>query len=95
MSYRLKFHKKALKEWEKLDSNTREQFKKKLKQRLQNPYINKDKLRKIPKAYKIKLKDKAYRLAYIILKKEKIIIVLIIAHRDDIYKEIEKRNYKD
>ncbi len=47
MSYKLRFHKKALKEWEKLDNETKEQFKKKLKERLKNPYVKKDKLRKI------------------------------------------------
>jgi len=32
MTYNLKFHKKALKEWHKLDKSIKEQFKKKIKE---------------------------------------------------------------
>jgi len=37
--YALDFHPVALKEWQKLDDSIREQFKDKLTERLQNPYI--------------------------------------------------------
>lgn len=36
MSYKLLFHKKALKEWNKIDSKIKEQFKKKLQEKLKN-----------------------------------------------------------
>jgi mRNA interferase RelE/StbE len=38
--YALDFHPIALKEWRKLDNSIREQFKDKLAERLQNPYIS-------------------------------------------------------
>ncbi len=64
MSYKLAFHPKALKEWQTLGSNIKEQFKKKLKQRLENPKVPKDKLSGFKAVYKIKLKTAGYRLAY-------------------------------
>ncbi len=39
MSYELYFHPLALKEWKKLAKILQEQFKKVLKQRLENPHI--------------------------------------------------------
>jgi len=42
MSYSLEFHPKALKEWHKLNPSVKEQFKKKLKERLENPKVAKD-----------------------------------------------------
>ncbi|OAV09730.1 hypothetical protein AO377_1191 [Moraxella catarrhalis] len=41
MSYNLSFTESAKKEYDKLDSNIRDQFKKKLKQILENPKIPK------------------------------------------------------
>ncbi|WP_231563878.1 type II toxin-antitoxin system RelE family toxin [Sulfurospirillum cavolei] len=37
MSYELEFHPQALKEWKNLGETIKEQFKKKLKERLENP----------------------------------------------------------
>jgi mRNA interferase RelE/StbE len=39
MSYELLFHPDALDEWSKLDKAVREQFKKKLAERLLNPHV--------------------------------------------------------
>ena len=39
MTYKLRFHELALTEWKKIDGNIREMFKKKLKERLNNPRI--------------------------------------------------------
>jgi mRNA interferase RelE/StbE len=44
MTYNLEFKPKALKEWSKLGSTIKEQFKNKLKERLENPRVEKDKL---------------------------------------------------
>ena len=56
MSYNLEFMPKALKEWENLGSTIKEQFKKKLKERLVNPKVEKDKLSGYENVYKIKTK---------------------------------------
>jgi len=90
MSYSLEFHPKALKEWAKLDSTIKEQFKKKLKERLERPKIQKDKLRGFDDVYKIKLKKAGYRLAYRVVDKKLIVLVLKIGKRDTIYNELSR-----
>lgn len=64
MSYKLRFHELALKEWNKLDSNVREQFKKKLVERLQHPCVPSAALSVMQHCYKIKLSAAGYRLVY-------------------------------
>ena len=61
MNYSLHFHELALKEWKKLDASIREQFKKKLAERLQQPRISSSGL---CDCYKIKLRSIGYRLVY-------------------------------
>lgn len=64
MSYSLQFHELALKEWKKLDSSIREQFKKKLAERLQQPRVPSSALSGMRDCYKIKLRSIEYRLVY-------------------------------
>lgn len=64
MSYKLRFHDLALKEWKQLDSTIQEQFRKKLKERLENPRIPSASLSAMKDCYKIKLKAVGYRLVY-------------------------------
>jgi len=68
--YNLDFKPKALKEWSKLDSSIKEQFKKKLQKRLTNPIVSNDKLSGYENVYKIKLKKSGFRLAYEVKNKE-------------------------
>jgi len=56
MSYNLEFKESALKEWGKLDRPIREQFKKKLSKRLENPKVEADKVSGLANTYKIKLR---------------------------------------
>ncbi|MEK7891223.1 type II toxin-antitoxin system RelE/ParE family toxin [Burkholderia contaminans] len=64
-TYKLKFVVDALKEWEKLDKTVREQFKKKLAERLENPRVPSAKLSgDLDDCYKIKLLALGYRLVY-------------------------------
>lgn len=56
MNYRLLFKNAALKEWRKLDDSIREQFKKKLRERLAEPRVETARLSGMPNCYKIKLK---------------------------------------
>lgn len=77
MSYRLRFHKLALKEWKKLDSTLRDQFKNKLAERLENPRIPSAALSGMPDCYKIKLRSSGYRLVYRV--DEDILYVTVIA----------------
>ncbi len=93
MIYDLKFHSKALKEWTKLDSNIKEQFKKKLKERLSNPKVIKDKLSGFDNVYKIKLRSSGFRLAYEVKDDEIVVIVLAIGKRENnkIYEVLKGR----
>ena len=61
MIYYLDFHPKALKEWKKLNQSIKIQFHKKLKERLENPKVVKDKLSGYDNVYKIKLRNIGYR----------------------------------
>ncbi|RZF25041.1 type II toxin-antitoxin system RelE/ParE family toxin [Paraburkholderia sp. UYCP14C] len=64
MTYSLAFLPSALKEWEKLDATVRERFKKKLKERLENPRVPSAALSTMPDTYKIKLASLGFRLVY-------------------------------
>ena len=64
MRYSLQFHELALKEWKRLDSSIREQFKKKLAERLQQPRVPSSALSGMRDCYKIKLRSIGYRLVY-------------------------------
>lgn len=81
MIYKLKFTKYSNKEWEKLNSTIKEQFKKKLKERLENPKVPKDKLSGFENIYKIKLRSVGYRLAYEVKDQEVVVLVLSVGKR--------------
>ncbi|WHA42228.1 type II toxin-antitoxin system RelE family toxin [Agrobacterium larrymoorei] len=93
MSYELGFVDAALKEWRKLDSNTQEQFKKKLAERLVNPRVPAAKLSGHSDRYKIKLRGAGYRLVYEVRDKEVLVLVVAVGRRDrdQVYKLAAKR----
>ena len=82
MTYRLKFKDEALKEWHKLDSTLREQFKKKLTERMQDPRVPAAKLSGHTDRYKIKLKSNGYRLVYEVRDAEIVVVVIAIGKRE-------------
>ena len=93
MTYELEFHPLALKEWDTLGSTIKEQFKKKLRQRLENPKVAKDKLSGFETVYKIKLKTVGYRLAYRVEEDVLIVLVLAVGKRENnaVYKLLHSR----
>jgi mRNA interferase RelE/StbE len=93
MSYELAFHPQALKEWKNLGETIKEQFKKKLKERLENPYVPKDKLVGFQNVYKIKLKTVGYRLAYEVMDEKVVIVVLSVGKRENnkVYNALQAR----
>ncbi len=94
MSYELNFEINALKEWNKLDSSIKLQFKKVLAKRLLNPHVPSSKLNgDLNNAYKIKLRDLGYRLVYTVNSGQLIVLVLAVGKRDKskIYKLASKR----
>lgn len=93
MTYNLKFVPSALKEWEKLGDTVRKEFKKALEKRLVTPRIPKQKLRGYLDVYKIKLRSAGYRLAYEVIDKEIVVLVLAVGKRDKdvVYEKLSKR----
>ena len=76
MTYELAFLEDALKEWRKLDSNSREQFKTKLRERLESPRLPSAKLSGAKDRYNIKLRSVGYRLVYEVSDNELLVVVV-------------------
>jgi mRNA interferase RelE/StbE len=93
MQYKLTFKEDALKEWKKLDKTVKEVFRKKLKERLQNPHIESAKLSGLQDCYKIKLRSVGYRLVYQVRDNELVISVIAVGKRDrnQVYKMAKSR----
>jgi mRNA interferase RelE/StbE len=94
MNYELHFKPKALKEWKKLNSSIKEQFSKKLKERLEHPKVSKDRLKGYENVYKIKLRNVGYRLAYEVKDEELIVLVLSVGKRENnsVYENLKARS---
>ena len=94
MNYSLRFKQEALKEWRRLDNSLKIQFKKKLKERLQNPCVPADRLSGRIDRYKIKLRNAGYRLVYEVRESELVVVVVIAVgkrEKNSIYKVSETR----
>lgn len=93
MSFELGFLDEALQEWRKLDASVREQFKKKLAERLEAPRVPAAKLSGHPDRYKIKLRSVGYRLVYEVRDQQLIVVVIAVGKRDRnaVYKAAESR----
>ncbi|SMP65926.1 type II toxin-antitoxin system RelE family toxin [Desulfonatronum lacustre] len=93
MNYKLRFKEQALKEWQKLSEHLREQFKRKLQERLRNPHIPASRLSGSANRYKIKLKSAGYRLVYEVRDATLVIVVIAVGKRErgSVYKTAAKR----
>lgn len=93
MIYSLEFHPRALKEWQGLNNSIKLQLHKKLKERLQNPRVPKDKLSGFENMYKIKLRTIGYRLAYEVKDEQIVIYVVSIGKRENnnVYNSLKDR----
>lgn len=93
MTYELGFLEPALKEWHKLDASTRDQFRKKLAERLDNPHVAGARLSGSSHRYKIKLRGVGYRLVYEVRDQQLIVIVVAIGKRERnaVYRAADKR----
>ncbi|MBI3713953.1 MAG: type II toxin-antitoxin system RelE/ParE family toxin [Burkholderiales bacterium] len=93
MIFELGFLEEALKEWRKLDSSIRNQFKTKLAERLSNPRVPSAKLAGHKDRYKIKLRSVGYRLVYEVRDDELIVIVVAVGKRERnaVYQAAAKR----
>lgn len=82
MTYSLEFKKSALKEWNKLGHTIKEQFKKKLAERLENPHVPSAALTGASNIYKIKLRQLGYRLVYSVNNTVITVTVIAVGKRD-------------
>jgi mRNA interferase RelE/StbE len=82
MTYEVEFLASALKEWKGLDANTREQFRKKFKERCENPRVSSAQLRGSKDRYKIKLRSAGYRLVCAVEDERLVVLVIAIGRRD-------------
>lgn len=91
--YSLAFKPSALKEWKKLASAIRDQFKKKLTKRLDDPHVLPDALSGLQGCYKIKLKSVGYRLVYQVEDGEVLVTVIALGRRErgDVYSRARDR----
>lgn len=92
-TYKLEFFEDAKKEWDRLDSTIRSQFRKKLQQRLEHPHVASVRLHGLAHCYKIKLRSAGYRLIYQV--EDDMLIVAVVAigkrERDEAYKAAARR----
>lgn len=93
MIYELVFKQDANKEWSKLDSTIKHQFKKKLKERLVNPRVESAQLSGMKNCYKIKLRSAGYRLVYEVRDTEVVVSIVAVGKREhnQVYKIAIKR----
>lgn len=93
MTYKLVFKEEALKEWRRLGDTVREQFKKKLAERLENPLVPADRLSGSHNRYKIKLRSAGYRLVYEVREQEIAVVAIAVGKRErsEVYREAGRR----
>ena len=93
MTYELSFHPDALEEWKRLDNPVRDQFRKKLAERLENPRVPSSKLSGQKDRFKIKLRNVGYRLVYEVRDAEIVVVVVAVGKRERnaVYKMAVKR----
>lgn len=94
--YKLKFLPMALKEWKKLDGSIQSKFKKKLKERLNEPHNPASQLSGFENHYKIKLRASGYRLVYEVIDQEICVVVIAVGKREknEVYKQAHTRTKK-
>ena len=82
MSFDLRFKEEALTEWQRLDGSVREQFKKKLTERLVHPHVPAARLSGQPDRYKIKLRSAGFRLVYEVRDAQVVVVVIAVGKRE-------------
>lgn len=82
MTCELAFKTSALKEWQKLGSTVRAQFKKKLAERLECPHVPSAAVSGAVGLYKIKLRQAGYRLVYAVQDRIVTVTVIAVGQRD-------------
>lgn len=92
-TFELDFLEDALKEWKKLDSSVRNQFARKLAERVKNPHVPASRMSGMPSCYKIKLRSAGYRLVYQVEDSALIVLVIAVGKREhnEVYRTATRR----
>ena len=92
-TFELEFLPSARKEWDKLDKSVRNQFARKIAERLTNPRIASASLSGMADCYKIKLRSAGYRLVYRVEDQRVAVVVIAMGRRDRnaVYKAAAQR----
>lgn len=92
-TYSLAFLPSARREWDKLGATVKQQFKKKLAERLEHPRVQADALRDMPDHYKIKLRAAGYRMVYRVEDEQVTVVVVAVGRRErsNVYKAAASR----
>ena len=92
-TFKLEFLPSAIKEWRKLGATVRNQFAKKLDERLASPRIPSARLSEFPDCYKIKLRKAGYRLVYRVDDDRIVVMVIAVGRRErnEVYAEAQRR----
>ena len=92
MTYELAIHPLAEAEWKRVDEAVKRRSKQKLaKERLQIPRVVKVALHGVPDCYKIKITTPQFRLAYHVDDKSRLLTILAVSSRDDVYELLQAR----
>lgn len=93
MTYKLIFKESASDEWKRLDGSIKEQFKKVLAKRLEEPRVESAKLTGMKDCYKIKLRTTGYRLVYQVDDGVVTVTVIAVGRRDKnwVYEKATRR----
>ena len=93
MPFELAFHPETLREWRTLSAGIREQFKKKLAERLIEPRIPASTLRRSSHHTKIKLLAAGFRLVYDVRDRELLVRVVAVGKRERnaVYRQADPR----
>ena len=90
--YELAIHADAEREWAKLDATVKARFKAKLgKERLRTPRVPRDALHGLLDCYKSKITTSQFRLAYNFDDSRRLVTLLAVSSRDDVYSLLEQR----
>ena len=81
-TFDLEFLPSARREWDKLAPSIRDQFFKKLKERLSGPRVPSARLHGLSDCYKIKLRAAGYRLVYRVEDARVTVVVVAVGRRD-------------
>jgi len=81
-TFNLEFLPSARREWDKLGATIREQFVRKLRERLTDPHVPTARLHGLPDCYKIKLRAAGYRLVYRVHDDRVVVQVIAVGRRE-------------